>query len=126
MSLLYHYNSSNTLIKLATGSICRITYFEHAAHRQLQSSSLNPILGVCDDIVSECLYTCNQNFDQRVYFNCEGVSDEDWMVWNFYDKERDYIDISNQVPKYHDVHHVQLKQFFPQQFLKCDCHLYEG
>jgi hypothetical protein len=32
MSLLYHYNSSNTLIKLATGSKRRITYFEHAAH----------------------------------------------------------------------------------------------
>ena len=68
MSLLYHYNSSNTLIKLATGSKCRITYFEHATHRQLQSSSLSSKLSVYDDIVSECLYICNQNFDQRVYF----------------------------------------------------------
>jgi hypothetical protein len=34
------------------------------------------------------------------------VSDEDLMLWNFYEKECDYIDISNQVPKYHDVHHV--------------------
>ena len=125
MSLLYHYNSSNTLIKLATGSKCRITYFEHAAHRQLQSSSLSSKLSVHDDIVSECLYICNQNFDQRVYFNCVAVSDEDWMVWNFYDKERDYTDISNQVPKYHDVHHVWVKHCFPQQFLKCDCLLYE-
>ncbi len=90
MSLLYHYNSSNTLIKLATGSKHRNTYFEHAAHRQLQSSSLSSKLSVCDDIVSEYLYICDQNFDQRVYFNCVAVSDEDWMVWNFYDKERDY------------------------------------
>jgi hypothetical protein len=99
MSLLYHYNSSNTLIKPATGSKRRITYFEHATHRQLQSSSLSSKLSVRDDIVRECLYICNQNFDQRVYFNCVTVTDEDWMVWNFYDKERDYTDISNQVPK---------------------------
>jgi hypothetical protein len=113
------------LMKLATGSKCRITSFEHAAHRQLQSLSLSSKLSVCDDIVSECLYICNQNFDQRVYFNCVAVSDEDWMVWNFYDKEWDYTEISNQVPKYHDVHHVQVKQCFPHQFLKCDCLLYE-
>ncbi len=125
MSLLYHYNSSNTLIKLATGSKSRITYFEHAAHRQLQSSSLSSKLSVCDDIVSECLYICNQNFDQREYFNCVAVSDEDWMVWNFYDKERDHTNILNQVPEYHDVHHVRVKHCFPQQFLKCDCLLYE-
>ena len=125
MSLLYHYNSSNTLIKLATGSKSRITYFEHAAHRQLQSSSLMSKLSVRDDNVSECLYICNQNFDQRVYFNCVAVSDEDWMVWNFYDKERDHTEILNQVPKYHDVHHVWVKHCFPQQFLKCDCLLYE-
>jgi hypothetical protein len=123
--LLYHYNSSNTLIKLATGNKRRITYFEHAAHRQLQSSSLSLKLRVHDDIVSEYLYICNQNFDQRVYFNCVAVSDEDLMVWNFYDKERDYTDISNQVSEYHDVHHVWVKQCFPQQFLKCDCLLYE-
>ena len=125
MSLLYHYNSSNTLIKLATGSKRRITYFEQAAHQQLQSSSLSSKLSVHDDIVSECLYICNQNFDQRVYFNCVAVSDEDWMVWNFYDKERDYTNISNQMPKYHDVHHVWVKKCFSQQFLKCDFLLYE-
>ena len=118
-------NSSNTLIKLATRSKWRITSFENAAHRQLQTSSLSSKLSVCDDIVSECLYICNQNFDQRVYFYCVAVSDEDWMVLNFYDKERDHTEILNQVPKYHDVHHVQVKQCFPQQFLKCDYLLYE-
>ncbi len=121
----YHYNSSNTLIKLATGSKRRITYFEHAAHRQLQSSSLKSKLSVRDDFVSDCLYICNQNFDQRVYFNCVAVSDEDWMVWNFYEKEQDYIDILNQVPTYHDVLYVRVKHCFPHQFLKCDCLLYE-
>ncbi len=125
MTLLFYYNTSNTLMKLAIGSKHRITSFEHAAHQQLQSSSLSSKLSVCDDIVSECLSICNQNFDQRVYFNCVAVSDEYWMVWNFYDKERDYTEISSQVPKYHDVHHVWGKQCFPQRFLKCDCLLYE-
>ncbi len=112
-------------MKLATGSKRRITSFEHAAHCQLQSLSLSSKLSVRDDFVSECLYICNQNFDQRVYFNYVAVSDEDWMVLNFYDKERDHTEILNQVPKYHDVHHVWVKQFFPRQFLKCDCLLYE-
>jgi hypothetical protein len=82
-------------------------------------------LSVHDDIVSECIYICNQNCDPRVHFNCVAVSDEDWMHWNFYDKERDDTDISNQVPKFHDVHHVWVKTFLEQQFLKCDCLLYE-
>ena len=82
-------------------------------------------MNVCDDIVSECLYIYNQNFDRRVHFNCVDVSDGDWMLWNFYEKECDYTDISNQVPKYHDVHHVWVRSFSEQQFLKCDCLLFE-
>ncbi len=106
MTLLFYYNSSNTLMKLATGSKWSITSFENAAQGQLQTSSLSSKLSVRDDIVNECLYICNQNFDQRVHFNCVAVSDENWILWNFYDKERDYTDISKQVPKFHDVHHV--------------------
>ncbi len=60
-----------------------------------------------------------------MHFNCVAVSDEDWMIWNFYEKECDYTDISNQVPKYHDVHHVPVRSFLEQQILKCDCLLYE-
>ncbi len=63
MTLLFYYNSSNTLMKLATGSKWRITSFENAAQRQLQTSYLSSKLNVCDDIVNECLYICNQNFD---------------------------------------------------------------
>ncbi len=65
MTLLFYYNSSNTLMKLATGSKWRITSFENAAQRQLQTSSLSSKLSVRDDIVNECLYICNQNFDQK-------------------------------------------------------------
>jgi hypothetical protein len=86
---------------------------------------LNSTLSVHNDIVSECLYICNQNFDQIVHFNCVAISDEDWMLWNFYDKELDYMEISNQVPKFHDVYHVWVKTFLEQQFLRCDCLLYE-
>jgi hypothetical protein len=66
----------------------------------------------------------NQNFDQRVHL-IVAVSDEYWMLWNFYDIEHDYTEISNQVLKFHDVHHVWVKTFSKQQFLKCDCLLYE-
>ncbi len=93
-------------MKLATGSKRRISLFENAAQRQLQTSSLSSKLSVCDDIVNECLYICNQNFYQIVHFHCVAVSDENWIFWNFYDKERDYTDVSKQVPKFHDVHHV--------------------
>jgi hypothetical protein len=79
-------------MKIATGSKERITSFEHAAHQQLQTSSLSSKLSVCDDIVSECLYICNQNFDRRVHFNCVAVSDEEWMLWYFYE-----IDVITQI-----------------------------
>jgi hypothetical protein len=68
----------------------------------------------------------NVNFDQRVHFNYMAVSNKDWMLWNLYDKECDYTDVSNQVLKFHDVHHVWVKIFSEQQFLKCDCLLYES
>ncbi len=32
---------------------------------------------------------------------------------------------SNQVPKFRDVHHVWVKTFSKQRFLKCDCLLYK-
>jgi hypothetical protein len=99
--------------------------FENAVHRQLQTSSLSSKLSVCNDIVSECLYMHNQIFDQRVHFHCVAISDEDWMIWNFYEKEHGDMDISNQVPKFRDVHHVRVKTFSEQKFLKCDCLLYE-
>jgi hypothetical protein len=102
-----------------------MTSFENAARRQLQTSSLSFKLSVHDDIVSEYLYICNQNFDQRVHFHCVAISDEDWMLWIFYDREHGDMDISNQVPQFYDVHHVQVKTFSEQQFLKCDCLLYE-
>ncbi len=69
MTLLFYYNSSNTLMKLATRSKWRITSFKNIAQRQLQTSSLSSKLSVCDDIVNECLYICNQYFDQRVHLN---------------------------------------------------------
>jgi hypothetical protein len=125
MTLLFYYNSSNTLMKLATGSKQRITSFENAEQRQLQTSSLSSKLCVPDDIVNECPYICNQNFERRVHFNCVAVSDENWILGNFYDKECDYTDISKQVPKFYDVHHVRVKTLLEQQFLKCDCLLYE-
>jgi hypothetical protein len=93
-------------MRLAIESKPRIASFENAAHQRLQISSLSSELSVRDDIVSECLYICNQNFDPRVHFNCVVVSDEDWMLWNFYVKEHDYTDILNKVPKFLDVHHV--------------------
>jgi hypothetical protein len=53
--------------------------FENAAHRHFQRSSLSSKLSVLDDIVSECRYICNQNYDQRVHLHCVcvAISDED-------------------------------------------------
>ena len=117
--------SSNTLMKLAKGSNRIIDSFEKAAHRQLQTSSLSSKLSIRDDIVSECVYICNQNFDHRMDFHCVAISDDNWMLWNFDDKNDSDMNISNQVPKFLEVHHVWVNTLCNQQFLKCDCLLYE-
>jgi hypothetical protein len=80
-------NPSNTLMKLAKGSGQRIISFEKEAHRHLQSSSLSSKLTIRDDVVQECLYMCNLNYDQRVHFHCVVISDNDWMLWNCYHKK---------------------------------------
>jgi hypothetical protein len=50
-------------MKLAKGSKHGIVAFENEANWQLQTSLLSSKLTVQDDIVRECLYMCNQNFD---------------------------------------------------------------
>ncbi len=118
-------NPSNTLMKLAKGSGWRINSFEKEAHRHLQSSSLSSKLTIRDDVVRECLYICNQSYDQRVHSHCVAISDDDWMLWNFYHKKQDITELSNQVPLFHEVHHVRVKMLAEQVFLRCDCLLYE-
>ena len=93
-------------MKLAEESGQRIKSVEKEAHRHLQSSSLGSKLTIRDDVVQRCLYICNQNYDQRFHFHCVAISNDDWMLWNFHDKQPVVMDISNQVPKFHDVHHV--------------------
>ena len=112
-------------MKLAKGSGRRNKSFEKEAHRHLQSSSLSSKLTIRDDVVRECLYICNQNYDQRVHFHCVAISDDDWMLWNFYHKQQDITELSTQVPLFHDVHHVRVKRLGEQVFLRCDCLLYE-
>ena len=112
-------------MKLAKGSKHIIDSFEKAAHRQLQTLSLSSKLSIYNEIVSEVAYICNQNFDHRNDFHCVALSDEDWMLWNLYDQNVGDKEISNQVPKFLEVHHVRVKSFSKQKFLKCDCLLYE-
>ncbi len=112
-------------MKLAKGSGRRINRFEKEAHRHLQSSSLSSKLTIHVDGVQECLYICNPNYDQRVHFHYVAISDNDWMLWNFYHKQQDFTESSNQVPPFHDVHHVRVKMLAEQVFLRCDYLLYE-
>ena len=81
---------------------------------------------VRDDIVRECLYMCNQNFDRRKLYHCVAQSNENWMVWNFPQKKiPEEKDITSHVPKFVNVHHVVVKTFQGSQFLRCDCYVYE-
>jgi hypothetical protein len=113
-------------MKLAEGSENWILAFENEANRQLQFSSLSSKLNMRDDIVRECLYLCNQNFDQRKYFHCVAQLDDIWMVWNFHQKKTNKEnDIIAQVPKFLNLHHVIVKIFQGTPSLRCDCFLYE-
>ena len=113
-------------MKLAKGSKHWIFAFENEANRQIQFSSLSSKLDVKDDIVRECLYACNQNFDWQRYFHCVAQSDDIWMVWNFHQKKTNQEnDIIAQVAKFLNVHHVIVKTFRGTPFLRCDCFLYE-
>jgi hypothetical protein len=81
---------------------------------------------VQDDIVWETLYVCNQNFDQRQFFKCLACLEDMWKVWNFHQKKSTGVeDITSEVPKFLDVHHVCLKTFRNTPFLRCDCFAYE-
>jgi hypothetical protein len=100
--------------------------FENEANSQLQFLLLSSKLVVRDELIWECLYICNQNFDQQKYFHCVAQSDENWMVWNVHQKKsNEDNDIMSHVPKFLNVHHVVVKTFQGSQFLRCDCYLYE-
>jgi hypothetical protein len=113
---------SNTLINLAKGSKHQIRAFEYIANRQLQFSSLSSKLVVRDDFAWECLYMCKQNFDQQKYFHSVAQLDENWMVWNFHQKNQMKTMIScHMFQKLLNLHHVVVKTFQGSQFLRCDC-----
>ncbi len=113
-------------MKLAKQSKHCILAFKNEANRQLQFSSLSSKLVVRDEIVWECLYTCNQKFDQQKYFHCVARLDDIWMVWNFHQKKLNEDNhIIAHVPKFLDVHHVAVKTFQGAPFLRYDCYLYE-
>ncbi len=113
-------------MKLAKGSKLRTTNFELEATRELQTSSLSSKLSVQDNIVWETLYVCNQNFDWRQFFKCVACLEDTWKVWNFHQKKSTGVeDISSEVPKFLDIHHVCLKTFRKTPFLRCDCFVHE-
>jgi hypothetical protein len=113
-------------MKLAKGSKLPITIFELEANRELQTSSLSSKLSVRDDIVQETLYVHNKIFDQRQFFKCVACSEDMWKAWNFHQKNSTGVEnISSEVPKFLDVHHVCLKKFHETPFLRCDCFVYE-
>ena len=111
-------------MKLAKGSNRKIESFLNHSHRQLQTTSLSSKLSIANDIVNECVYICNQNFDHRNEFHCVAMSDDDWMLWNFDNKTIDLNVISNHIPQFLDVYHVCVTRLHDQFFLKCDCLLY--
>lgn len=115
---------SKTLMKLAKGSNRKIESFLNHSHRQLQTTSLCSKLPIANDIVNECLYICNQNFDHRNDFHCVAMSDDDWMIWNFDNKTIDLNVISNHIPRFVNVYHVRVTRLHDHFFLKCDCLLY--
>ena len=86
-------NHSITLMKLAKGSGRRIKSFEKEAHMHLQSSSLSSKLTIRDDVVRECLYICNQNYDQRVHFPLH-----DYLWWWL-----DAVEFLSQTTRYHRI-----------------------
>jgi hypothetical protein len=51
--------------------------YEIVENQDTESTQMPPWRSPSWLVISECLYIRNQNFDQRVYFNCVAVSDED-------------------------------------------------
>jgi hypothetical protein len=98
---LYSNSSDTFLIKLAKGSKWRITSFENAAHRQLQTRSLSSKLSVRDDIVSECLYICNKTLTEEciliawlflMKIGCFGIyMKKDVITWTFLTKYLNFM-----------------------------------
>jgi hypothetical protein len=115
-------NTSTSLLKMTRGTKRRITMFDNEAQQALQTTSLASKLEIKDTILKECLHVCNQNFDKRKYYCCVQCSDDDWMVWNFYDDSSKIDDdISGMVPNFLNVFHVRVKRFLSTPFLRCDC-----
>jgi hypothetical protein len=105
-------NTSNSLLRMARGSDQRISMDDTNSHRELQFTSLSSKLKIKDDLICECLHICNQNFDKRKPYHSVQVSEDNWMVWNFYQKKIPMDEnIEGMVPKFLNVYNVCLKQF---------------
>jgi hypothetical protein len=86
--------------------------FDNVSHKELQFTSLSSKLKIKDELICECLQMCNQNFDKCKYYHCVQISEDNWMVWNFYQRESTIDDrIEEMVPKFLNVYHICLKRF---------------
>jgi hypothetical protein len=52
---------------------------------------------------------CNQNFDRQKFYHCVAQSNENWMVWNFQQKQNsEEKDITSHVPKFVNAMSIML------------------
>jgi len=118
-------STSTRLLKMAKSNR-RITMFDNEAQRALQATSLASKLKIKDTILKECLHICNQNFEKRKYYSCVQCSEDNWMVWNFYNDPSNIKDnIADMVSKFLNVFHVRLKRSLGIPFFRCDCLFYD-
>ncbi len=93
--------------------------FENEANRQLQFSLLSSKLVVRDELVRECLYMCNQNFDQQKKLSlCGSIG---WKLdgVEFSPKKlNEDNDIMSHVPKFSQCSSCCCKNFLGKSILK--------
>jgi hypothetical protein len=110
MGCLSNQNTSNSLLRMARGSDQRISMYDTNSHRELQFTSLSSKLKIKDDLIRECLHICNQNFDKHKCYHCFQVSEDNWMVWSFYQNKSTMDEnIEGVVPKFLNVYNICLK-----------------
>ncbi len=90
---------------------------------------LSSRLDIKDNINRKCFYLLNDLYDNRHHQHCVQTSHESWTVWNFdhlkHPKfDEDNLCLGNLFPIFANVYQVTIFRNSTQNFLKCDCHLY--
>ncbi len=124
------FNASKSLMMITDTTNYRCDQIFLRSHREEQYAVISSKLPNKKLFTRKCVYILNDLYDCRSAYHIARDAIESWIVWNFHSDicpkfDNDLLLLGKNFPVFRNVYRVMLKKKNTQNFLQCDCLLYE-